>query len=115
MTQSHESGVREIPIGLEPPDDSCPPMYVGSRESLEAILRRLIRQPEYRVRWLAGTVTGLQLSSSMGNEIEAVTVRLEGSSNEVQTIHAALVLGILHLLADNGIIKSLYVFRLHRR
>ena len=112
INAAYESGVREIAEGLEPPyedfpEGECPPVYVGSRESLEAILRRSVRQPKYGVQWLSGTVTGLHLSDTKTNELKSVTVRLEkDGGSEIRTIDATLVLGLLPMLTTLAILNS---------
>ena len=73
---------------------NCPPKYQGSRASLEAILRKQVRQPEYNIRWMAGTVIGVEISESGNSRIKAVTVRTGGAAIDTRTIEAALVVGV---------------------
>lgn len=61
-----------------------------SRENYERLLRRLVRNSSGRIRWLAGTATGLQVTSDHSN-IGSVLVRTDGGFEKA--IPAVLVIG----------------------
>lgn len=74
------------------PQGQGPRMPYITRESYERILRGLTLQASPRIRWLVGTVTGLNLDPSNLEHISSVTVRK--ADNMEETIDASLVIGM---------------------
>ena len=76
--------------------DSDNDTLYATRDTFERVLRRLMHKPGGRIRWISGTVTGLQKSEVVGeNRVKSVSIRME--SNEEQVIPASLVVGQLSI------------------
>lgn len=75
------------------PNGEYPLVPNATRDTFEKVLRKLIYEPGGRIRWLVGTVTGIQ-SSTEEKELNAqsVSVRIK-ETNEELIIPASLIIG----------------------
>ena len=76
------------------PNGKVPDIFFTTRDTLERTLRRLLYEPGGRIRWITGTVTGL---NSVRNRVESVTIR-SGEKNEEEIVPVSLFVGQLKVL-----------------
>lgn len=69
--------------------------FYMSRESCERMLRRLVVRDSPRIRWLSGTVKGVETVKGDVNTLSSVVVRLPDASERI--IPASLVVGMFSL------------------
>ncbi|KAI5116397.1 hypothetical protein M0805_005865 [Coniferiporia weirii] len=74
----------------EYPDGKYPQCFFMSREMYERLLRRLVVNSSKRIRWVAGTATGVSTASGDPSTLSSVTVRT--SEGVEENIAAALVI-----------------------
>lgn len=81
---------------------SPPQCFWLSREAYERILRRLVLRSSGRIRWLTGTVVGVQPSPKDLSILSAVTVRLpDGTMQDTPAILVAGIQNFFHLEWNN--------------
>ena len=90
-THSCAGSFFNVPRHLYPNGDD-PKLVFGSRDFFERMLRHLVASYSERVRFMAGTVTGLVADESDAKRIGSVTVSIAGGDKSVG-IPAALVVG----------------------
>lgn len=85
------------------PNGDYPLVPVATRDTFERLLRQLILGKGGRIRWLIGTVTGIQSFNDRQDQLKSVSVRIK-ETNEDLIIDASLVIGmrmLLKLIGDN--------------
>jgi len=94
----HLSGIPVNAPYHEYPDGHLPEVMVGTRASLETILRKLVKESDAcrNIQFLHGTVTGIVPSKTKKNRLEGVQVRMDGQK-ETQFLAGELFVGNIHL------------------
>lgn len=87
----HVAGKEILRIGSRQPKAENIQCFFLSRDGYERLLRQLVLKSSGRIKWLTGTVTGLNVGSKDVSTISSVEIR--GSDNNRNDVPTSLVVG----------------------